>query len=138
MFSSCSSERQKTPEELRRELKLAESFEPRIYLENSDVTIRPLQKQVQKAGLFKSAKYENDGALIEGNIINKASLAKYKDIVVTVHYYSRTETIIKEEQYVLYEYIEPNSTIPFTVKVNPPAAYANFGFIITDASPVLN
>lgn len=90
-------------------------------------------KMVKKATLFRVAVYEDDGALIKGWIENTATFAKFKDIVVKVSYYSRTETLIDKKQFVIYDYYEPNSTKFFSIKVYPPSAYKEFGFQIVDA-----
>lgn len=126
----------KTPEELRAELKSLENNNPLDYLFYKEVTLQPQNKLVKKETFFRSAVYENDGALIEGLIINQATLAKYKDIVVKVMYYSQTETMIQSKSYVLYEYFSPNSENYFSIKVYPPKEYKNFNIRITKAKPV--
>lgn len=138
LLTSCGSEtsRPKTPEELRAELKQQELFNPTSYLDDKDVTLQPQRKKVRDAGLFRDAEYVDDGALIEGYIVNKATLAKFKDVVVKVTFYSQTETLIDEKSYVFYEYYEPNSTKHFSLKVDPPKAYKTFGFQVTDAKGV--
>jgi len=128
-------EKPKTAEQLKFELKTKEVNSPLIYLSNKNVTLKPLQKKVRNAGLFRDAEYSDDGALIQGNIINKATLAKYKDLRFTLSFYSRTETLIDEQSYVLYDYYEPNSTKPFKVRIESlPKAYVNFSFRITGAT----
>lgn len=134
--SSYNSERPKTPEELREELKEEELNNPTSYLDDKDVSIKSNQVLVSEETFFKSAKYAEDGKIIEGFIVNKATLGKFKDVVVKVSYYSSTETLIDEKQYVFYEYYEPNSSNYFTLKVYPPSAYDKFGFSVVDAKPV--
>jgi len=140
IFTSCGGNYQenkpKTPEELRAELKLQELNNPLDYLDHKDVTLRPQRKKIRNAGLFRDAEYVDDGALIEGYIINKATLAKFKDVVIKISFYSQTETLIDEETYVFYEYYEPNSKKHFSLKVYPPVAYKKFGIQIVDAKPV--
>jgi hypothetical protein len=134
---SCGEQnRPKTPEELKAELKQQELINPIDYLTEKDVTLQLQRKKVRNAGLFRDAEYVDDGALIEGFIINEATLAKYKDVVVKVTFYSQTKTLIEEKSYVFYEFYKPNSTKHFSLKVNPPKAYKSFGFQITDAMGV--
>ena len=106
------------------------------YLVDKDVTLQPQRKKVRNAGLFRDAEYADDGALIEGFIVNKATLAKYKDIKVRVTYYSQTKTLIDEEAYIFYEFYDPNSTKQFSLKVDPPKAYKTFGFELIYATGV--
>lgn len=139
ILTSCGGEtkRQKTPAELKAELKQQELLNPISYLDDKDVTLQPQRKKVRNAGLFRDAEYADDGALIEGYIINKATLAKFKDVVVKVTFYSQTKTLIDEKSYVFYEYYEPNSTKHFSLKIDLPKAYKTFGFQVTDAKGVL-
>jgi hypothetical protein len=135
LLTSCGGEQRQplTPEELRAELKQQELFNPTGYLEYKDVTLQPQKKKIRNAGLFRKAEYVDDGALIEGYIVNKATLAKFKDVVIRVTFYSQTESIIDEQSYVFYEYYEPNSSKAFSLKVDPPKAYKTFGLQVTDA-----
>lgn len=126
----------KTPQELKAELKEIERNNPLDYLHCKDVILQPQTKLVKKETFFKSAVYEDDGALIVGSITNNATLATYKDVVIKVSYYSQTETVIKTKSYVLYEYYKPNTTNYFSIKVYPPKAYVNFGIKIKDAKAV--
>jgi len=138
LLISCSGEsnRQKTPEELKVELKQQELLNPVKYLESKNVTMQEQTKKVKNAGLFRSAEYASDGAIIEGQILNTATLAKYKDVVVKISYYSQTETLIDEKSYVIYEFYKPNSSKKFLLKVNPPKAYKSYNFQLTDAKSV--
>ena len=51
-----------------------------------------------------------------------------------VTYYSQTDTPISTEEKVFYEFYEPNSTVPFELKVYPPAEMAKFGIEIKGAT----
>ena len=142
IIGSCS-ERQieeetypKTPEELRAELKKIELLNPLNYLSDKDVTLKPKIKKVRDAGLFRDAEYANDGAIIKGYIINSSTLAKFKDVKVKVSYYSKTETLIGEKSYIIYEFYKPNSSKSFSIKVKPPKAFKTFGFEVIGAQGV--
>ena len=50
---------------------------------------------------------------IKGKIINKASVADYKDVIVRVTYFSKTKSSIGSMDYTIYEVYPPNSTTPF-------------------------
>lgn len=129
-------DRPKSAEELKAELKQQEQISPTTYIEDENVTLTPQKKKIRNAGLFHDAEYAPDGAIIEGNFISKSTVAKFKDIVVNVSFYSQTKTLIEEKSYVLYQYLNPNSTIHFSMKIDAlPQAYKEFGFEITGATP---
>lgn len=127
--------KEKSPEELRAELKALEQEHPMDYLTCSDVMMYPQQIQTRSAGWFHDAEYAPDGAIFKGKIYNSATLARFKDAKVTVKYYSETQTLIKKESYVIYKYLEPQSTLEFSFRTAAyPAAYAEFGFELIGAS----
>jgi len=133
--SSVSFESPKTPEELRAELKQKEEVAPLEYLNDQGVVMTPQQKKIRNGGLFRDPEYAPDGAIFEGDFINSATLAKFKDIQVKVSYFSKTKTLIKEESYVIYEFFLPNSTKHFSFKVAEiPEAQESFAFEIVGAT----
>ncbi|AWM13822.1 hypothetical protein DI487_08065 [Flavobacterium sediminis] len=129
--SSCNQNRQKTPEELKMELKIQESRNPHQYLKLESIKLN--RNQIKKGGLFSRAKY--DGFLISGIIKNSATLAKYKDLRLTVEYFSKTNTLLQSKTYTLYEYYEPNSSKDFQLKVYPPDTMQNYNITLFDAAP---
>jgi hypothetical protein len=135
VLSSCAGEqtRKKTPNELRYELQQQELSKPLDYVSVENVKLYPQTKEVRKARLFKKAKYEDNGAVIEGYIVNKASLAKFKDVALKVTYYSKTNTIIYEKTFIFYEYYNPNSTKDFSLKVYPPKGSNTFKVEVINA-----
>lgn len=92
--------------------------------------------KTRDAGLFHDAEYAPDGNTIHGTIQNSATVAKFKDIIITVTYYSQTETAISTEDFTFYEFYEPNSTVTFKQKVYPPQEMAKYGLEIKKATPV--
>lgn len=134
---SCNTvtERPKTPEELRLELMSQEQNQPTYYLE-VDSKMREDQVLVKKAGLFRDAEYSPDGNTIFGTIANKATVAKFKDIVLEVTYFSQTDTPIETQEYTIYEYFEPQHSKEFQIKVYPPEAMKKFGLEVKSATPV--
>jgi hypothetical protein len=127
-------ERPKTADELREELRQQELANPRSYLYHQSVSIRSNIVLVRKGNLFRRDEYGEDGKFIEGYILNKASLAKFKDVSVTVSYYSATETLIQEKQFTIYQYFEPNSRNSFSIKIYPPSDYSSYRFSIKGAT----
>ncbi len=54
--------------------------------------------------------------VIKGRIINKATLARYKDIELEIKCYSKTKTLIKTLRKTVYEYVQPRSSKNFQYK----------------------
>lgn len=54
--------------------------------------------------------------VIEGKIINLATIATFKDAVIEVTYYSRTNTYLGSEHFTIFEYFKPKSKTPFKIK----------------------
>jgi hypothetical protein len=137
LLTSCGSstpvEVPKTPEQLKAELLSQEKIEPLTYL-TVDGTMRADEVKTRDEGLFHSAEYSPDGNTIHGTIKNTATMAKFKDIVLTVTYYSQTETAIESKDFTIYEFYSPNSTTPFELKVHPPESMAKFGIEIITAT----
>jgi hypothetical protein len=126
---------EKSPEELRAELKASEENSPMDYLSCGQVTMSPQQVQTRNAGLFHDAEYEPDGAIFKGTINSSASLGRFKDAKIKILYYSRTNTLIEEKDYVIYDYLEPQSTTSFSFKTKSyPQAYENFRVQLVGAS----
>ncbi len=124
-------EKPKSPEELRRELKIQEQAAPTRYLTISESTMK--QNKIEDAGFFHGAKY--DGYLVEGTILNTASIARFKDIFLSIKLFSKTQTVIEEKDYVIYEYYEPRGSKRFSIKVNPPEATEKFNVSVKSATP---
>ncbi len=133
--SSASANRPKTPEELKAELKQQEQLNPTQYL-TVQSGMQPNQVQTREAGLFHNAEFSTDGYNITGTIKNSATVAKYKDVILTVQFMSKTETVIEEKDYPLYDFFQPNSTTPFTLKVYPPASMEKYGVGVKGATGV--
>jgi len=127
---------QKTPEELRSELKQIENNSPENYLTIKNATISDSMLLVVKPSFFNHSKYAKVGNIIRGMIRNNASIAKYKDVVITVSYYSKTETLIGSKDYTLYEYYEPHSNNQFSLHVYPPDGWSQFSVNIRTATGV--
>lgn len=77
-----------------------------------------------------------DEWVLEGTVSNTASIAKYKDVVLKIIYYSKTQTEIGSEEKTLFEYFNPNSQQKFKIKSAGFEGTASIGFEITSASAV--
>lgn len=74
-----------------------------------------------------------DKLVINGKIYSSATSATYKDVVITVYYYSKSETMLLEENYTIYEVIKPNSTKSFELRVPNYSDVASIGWEVTYA-----
>ena len=72
---------------------------------------------------------------IDGEIINSATVAHYKDVVVRVTYYSKTKSILGSEDYTIYEVFPPNSLKPFELKVENYKDVNSIGWNVISAVP---
>ena len=78
---------------------------------------------------FWGTKYE-----IHGTIKNTATVATYKDAVIKVKYYSKTETEMGSNSYTLYEVFTPQSTVNFEVKVEKYEGVNTIGWEVVQAT----
>ena len=97
--------------------------------QNNEVTIENYNSVVQNLGWYESknpnlflrasGKYnENfwgDKFQVNAEIINKAKIASYKDVKLRVNYYSKTNSLIRNQDYMVYEIIPAQRTT--TVKL---------------------
>lgn len=74
-----------------------------------------------------------DKIRIHGNIVNKATVTTYKDAVIKVTYFSKTQTELGSKEYTIYEMFAPNSTKPFELKVDNFRDVESIGVEVTGA-----
>lgn len=72
--------------------------------------------------------------VLEGKINSKATLAKYKDVVLDIRYYSKTETLLGNDRKVIYDYLAPGSNIKFKIKTFGPKGAQTVGINVADAA----
>lgn len=130
-------QRPKSVVELKMELKQQEEMSPLVYINSENVLLTPQRRKIRDEGFFHDAEYIPDGAIISGFIVNTATLAKFKDVRVKVSFYSKTQTLISQQAYIIYEYSEPNTKKHFSIKIaEVPTAYDTFNFEVTEATVV--
>ncbi|MVN78110.1 hypothetical protein GO988_17410 [Hymenobacter sp. HMF4947] len=113
-------EQPKTAEELRAELLVSEQRAPEEYL--------------RTAGTYR--RNFIDQLVLEGDIANTASLATFKDPVLTVRWYSKTKTEIDTKQYQIYELVRAHHTTHFKLKTDAPDCVESVSMGVLDATPV--
>lgn len=117
---TASVERPKSAAELRAELLAQEQRAPEEYLDVDGTYRRNLIRQL----------------VLEGDIVSKATMATYKDPVLTVTWYSKTQTEIGMEQYPVYEVLNPHGSTHFKLKTSAPGEVATVAMSIAGATPV--
>lgn len=117
-YTNSSRQSVKTESELRQDLSTKEGRNPKNYLSvDYDLTYKVLSGQDK----------------ITGTIYNTATMATFKDVVITVSYSTETSTNLGKENYVIYDYVYPGSTVPFTIKTYSPQGTKKIGVTIKSA-----
>ena len=115
--------RQKSPEELRQDLRTTEhqNFNQYLTVHSSN-----------------SADYKvwTDKYQIKGYIQNTASIARFKDAVLTVSFLTETDTELGSSDNPLYKFIEPNSKTEFVITTRMPSATKKFNVRIKAIVPI--
>lgn len=71
--------------------------------------------------------------VLDGTIINTATIATYKDVVLEIKFYSQTETLLSTKQHTFYEYYPPGSTKIFQLKLDGDEGAAKIGWEVVGA-----
>jgi hypothetical protein len=125
----------KSTQELRRELAEREELNPSGLLVAYG-NMRENKVMVQKQFFFRPAVYQTDGQIITGFIHSKASVARFKDAVIRVTFYTETQTALQSMDTTLYKYFTPRMNVPFEMKVYPPPQMKNFTMQVINATPL--
>ena len=127
----------RSDEELKMTLEERELNSPLKYLSGGELNMQQHQRKVRNGGVFRKAEYANDGATISGRINNTATLAKYKDLNITISFMSGTNSILDEQSFVIYEYFEPGKETYISFDIpSVPSAMKTWSYEINWASPV--
>jgi hypothetical protein len=71
---------------------------------------------------------------LNGTISSSATVARYKDVMIEIKFYSETETLLGTSNHTFYEYFEPGSTKNFSFKVDGYPGTQKIGWSILSAS----
>ena len=74
-----------------------------------------------------------DQIKINGQINNKATVTTYKDVVIEVVFYSKTNSEVGRENYTIYDFFEPNSKKDFTLQVKNYSNVETIGWEVASA-----
>lgn len=75
-----------------------------------------------------------DKLKIDGNIQNNATVTTYKDVVIEVTYYSKTDTEMGTESFTIYEFFPPTSKKPFNLKIKNYSNISKIGWKVVNAT----
>jgi len=124
LFIQCSNKKT-SPEQIRNELLNWERTHPGQYIKIENMSTA--QKQVLA---------EERGLIVEGDIINKASIANYKDVTISINYLSQTGAILKSQKEIIREYLDVNNPHHFNYHVSAPEETASFSVTLVSAVPI--
>lgn len=96
-----------------------------------------LEKQSPKEFLtveFKTWENLIGELVIEGEIKSSASLTKFKDAVLIVKFFTKTQTQLGSENYVIYEFVDPGKSVPFKIKLISPKGTDSISIEISDVA----
>ncbi len=113
--------REKTPEELRQELLEKETSSPLDYVTVSyklDINVHLLRESED---------------IINGTISNSATMATFKDVELQVTFSTKTDAELAKKIYTVYEFIGPNGSKGFQIKVVSPTGTKKIGVKILSA-----
>ena len=132
LLASCGSNLiKKSPEELRMEIKAQEQSSSTDYLVIEGGTILT-PGRVNEAGGLRDLEY--DGYYVQGIIRNTATIAKFRDVVLTVQLYSQADTVFEEQDYMIHEFLDPGSFSVFSIQVDAPKVTEEYKVRIKSAA----
>lgn len=106
------------------------SFSPASY-EEQKLSIEENEKQNPLRFLSAGGEYRKNMLgrfVLDGTIVNSATVATYKDVVIEISFYSKTETLLGTKQHSFYEYNPPGSTKTFQLKLDGFEGTAKLGW----------
>lgn len=71
--------------------------------------------------------------VLEGKVHNAASVVTFKDIILDVSFYSKTNSHIRTVREVVYEYVKPGRSRSFKVKLYGPKGAKSVGWEVVGA-----
>lgn len=74
--------------------------------------------------------------MIEGDVFNQATLANFKDPVLSVTWYSKTNTEPDTKSYPVYELVQAQHSRHFKLKTEAPGYVATVALGISDATSI--
>ncbi len=113
--------------------------EKKVTIEEKKMTIEETENAYPKQFLSVEGKYSKNiwgtKFKVKGEITNKATKADYKDIIIRLNYYSKTNSVIESEDYTVYEVFPPNQVKSFKLDAAKYKDVDSIGLNIIGATP---
>jgi hypothetical protein len=71
--------------------------------------------------------------VVRGKIHNKAKMVSFKDVDIKLKFYSKTGTLLQEDQEMIYETIAPGNTVSFKSKYFSPKGTDSIALTVLSA-----
>jgi len=114
----------------------------RLEKETYKITKQQLLKKEQKdPAAFLSISGHNKKnivgqTVVKGTLINKASVAVFKDVDIKLSFYSKTKTVLETDKETIYEILEPGESKSFKTKYFAPKGTDSVGLQVLDAKVI--
>ena len=95
--------------ELKRQLEDTECMSPNDYLDG-EISSKPIYKNLLSTKV--------KGLKITLNIWNMATIATFKDLAIHLELTSKTGSVVKSEDFVVYEYVRANGSIKYKYEMD--------------------
>lgn len=113
------------------------SFIPTESYEQKVMTVEEMEKATPVNFLNASGNYNENfwgnKIKVHGVINNTATVATYKDAVVRVTYYTKTNTEIATADYTIYDIFPPHSEVKFELKIDNYENVSTIGWDVIEA-----
>jgi len=114
----------------------------RLEKETYKITKQQLLKKEQKdPAAFLSISGHNKKnivgqTVVKGTLINKASVAVFKDVDIKLSFYSKTKTVLETDKETIYEILEPGESKSFKTKYFAPKGTDSVGLQVLGAKVI--
>lgn len=98
-------------------------------------------KEIKTPNNYLSADYTYrvtmiGNTIIEGSISNSATVAGFKNVKLTVYFYSKTDLLLGQETFTIMEFVSPNGSVSFKHKIGhwwDHVSYSNYKIVSAEA-----
>jgi hypothetical protein len=134
-FIGCA-EKTQSVEDLRIELNNMEIKTPLEYLKQDRINLFTLGR-VEYGDPSGVVEMIDNDSMLWGRIINNASLATFKDIIMELSFYTSTSSLIIKDTITIYDFFTPGDSTKIKLSVMVPSKYDNYELKIIDAIGVV-
>ena len=104
--------------------------------ENSKLSLEEVEKKSPVRFLSVSGNDKKNllgQTVVKGKVHNNAKMVTYKDVDIKLFFYSKTGTLLQEDQEVVYESVPPGTTVNFKSKYFSPKGTDSIAMKIVSA-----